>query len=150
MASKETLLFQGSFITPQDVRDLETIFYAPRPRPLWEIPKPNKYSRPDIEFFPGERYILIGERKVALSSVESKLLCIFTNSPNILIKVEELIGQLLKGNEPVKESRADFNRDMERLRHKLEPDARRGEFSIIVRVGYKSFKMVGPSKTQKT
>ena len=145
----ETLPFQGRYITPEDVRDLRRRFFAPRPPLLSEIPNQNKYFNPGIEFFPGKHYVLIGERKVELSSLESKLLGIFTKSPNILIKVEELIGQLLDGNEPVKESRVDFNRDMERLRHKLEPYARKGEFTRIVRVGYRGFKLVDPNKIKK-
>lgn len=78
-----------------------------------------------------------GEEAIALTSQEYKLLLVFMNNPNILMKRDKILKELLEGEEPFFDENT-LSVYIKRIREKIEDNPKEPNFIVTQRgMGYK-------------
>lgn len=86
------------------------------------------------------------DKKVMLTAQEYKLLLIFLNNPEVLMKREEILGRLIEGEKSFFDENT-LSVYIRRIREKIEDDPRKPEYIVTQRgIGYMWNKKVSKEK----
>lgn len=85
----------------------------------------------------GKAMIKKNEKEITLTAQEYKLLLIFMNKPHVLMKRDEILGELVEGTEAFFDENT-LSVYIKRIREKIEDDAKEPEYIVNQRgLGYK-------------
>jgi len=85
----------------------------------------------------GKAMIKKNEKEITLTAQEYKLLLIFMNKPHVLMKRDEILGELVEGTEAFFDENT-LSVYIKRIREKIEDDAKDPEYIVNQRgLGYK-------------